>query len=302
MGETAGGPVTRATYRYLRLMMITLPTLLLLATALAFFWLGVIETSISAYYLGPVRDVFVGVMMAAAACLVVYRGSSPLEDFSLDVAGFFAIFVALVPTDLGETLVALDGPRRDELVASLQLSSVAVLVVSAAFILVEIRTAPWSPAPLGPHRPTRVVAAVTNAVLVGFVVLVVLRVFEGQEFAGVHGAAAVLLIASLAVAVASHAWPESTGAQGSSTDGDRRDHRGKYRVIFWLMVAGAPLFGGLQLIGWDYALLVVEWYEIALFALFWILETGRTWGEVPAGRGMLPGSGAPPAPAVDGHG
>lgn len=284
MGESE--LVTRGTYRYLRLMMITLPTLLLLASALAFFWLGIVETSISAYYLGPVRDVFVGVMMAAAACLVVYRGSSPLEDFALDVAGFFAIVVALVPTDLGHTLAVLDGAARDELIASLQVSVVAVLVVSAVFIRVEVRTAPWPPAPLGPHRPTRVVAALTNAVLVLFVVLVVLRVIEGREFAGVHATAAVLLIASLAVAVASHGWPESTGARGSSTDAEQRDHRGKYRLIFWLMLAGAPLYGVLHLTGWDYALLVVEWYEIALFALFWILETRRTWG------GELPGAGA----------
>ncbi|MEE6288926.1 hypothetical protein V2J52_14830 [Georgenia sp. MJ173] len=279
MGPPADGLVAQSTYRYLRLMMITLPTLLLVATALAFFWLGTIETSISAYYLGPIRDVFVGVLMAAAACLVVYRGSSPLEDFALDVAGFFAIFVALVPTRLDLTLADLDAPRRADLITALQASTVAVLVVSALFILVEVRTAPWKPAPLGPHRPTRVVAAVTNAVLVLFVAFVVLRVMEGQDFAGVHGAAAVLLIASLAVAVASHGWPGATGAQGSATDAARRDHRGKYRTIFLLMVAGAPLFGLLNLLGWDYALLAVEWYEIALFALFWVLETGRTWSK-----------------------
>src|SRR5699024_523639 len=133
------------------------------------FWLGIIETSISAYYLGPIRDVFVGVMMAIAACLVAYRGSSPLEDFSLDVAGVCAIFVALVPTDLGLTLAVLDPPQRVELVASLRASTVAVLVVSALFVLVEARTAPWAPAPFARHRPTRVIAAVTNVVLVGFV-------------------------------------------------------------------------------------------------------------------------------------
>lgn len=282
MGASAGALAARATYRYLRLMMVTLPALLLVSTALAFFWLGTIETSISAYYLGPIRDVFVGVMLAIAACLVAYRGSSPLEDFSLDVAGFFAIFVALVPTDVGLTLAALDEPARAELVASLRASTVAVLVVSALFVVVEIRTAPWAPAPLASHRPTRVIAAITNIVLLAFVVLVVWRVIEGDEFAGVHGWAAVLFIASLAVAVGSHGWPQAAGV--SSGDAAQRDHRGKYRVIFFLMLAGAPLFGVLHfLIGWDYTVLVVEWYEVALFALFWVLETRRTWADPPFG-------------------
>ena len=282
MGASAGALAARATYRYLRLMMVTLPALLLVSTSLAFFWLGTIETSISAYYLGPIRDVFVGVMLAIAACLVAYRGSTPLEDFSLDVAGFFAIFIALVPTDVGLTLAALDEPARTELVASLRASTVAVLVVSAVFVLVEIRTAPWAPAPLAGHRPTRVIAAITNMVLVAFVLLVGWRVIEGDEFAGIHGWAAVLFIASLAVAVGSHGWPQAAGA--GSRNAAHRDHRGKYRLIFFLMVAGAPLYGVLHLVvGWDYAVLAIEWYEVALFALFWVLETRRTWAGEPLG-------------------
>jgi len=286
MGTPSDALVARGTYRYLRLMLVTLPALLLVATALAFFWLGIIETSISAYYLGPVRDVFVGVMMAIAACLVAYRGSSPLEDFSLDVAGFFAIFVALVPTDVGLTLAALDEPARAELVASLRASTVAVLIVSALFVVVEVRTAPWAPAPLAAHRPTRVVATVTNVVLVAFVALVVWRVIEGREFAGVHGWSAVLFIASLAVAVGSHGWPEAT--ETSARDAARRDHRGKYRGIFVLMLAGAPLYGLLHVSGWDYAVLAVEWYEVVLFLLFWVLETRRTWSGAPLGPGSGP--------------
>lgn len=279
MSTTSSAAVARGTYRYLRLMLVALPSLLLVGSLLAFFWLGIVETSISAYYLGPIRDLFVGVMLAIAACLVVYRGASVLEDFSLDVAGFFAIFVALVPTDLDLTLGALDDAARGELVSSLQASSVAVLVVSAGFVLLEIRIAPWRPAPLGRHRPTRRIAAVMNAVLVVFVLLVLWRVIEGSELGGVHGAAAVLFMVSLAVAVASHGWPERADAAGCSRDGARRDHRGKYRLIFFLMLAGVPLFGLLYALGWDYTVLVIEWYEIALFLLFWVLETRRTWRE-----------------------
>ena len=278
MGPSEGA-VAHATYRYLRLMLITLPALLLVSTALALFWLGIIETSISAYYLGPIRDLFVGVMMAIAACLVAYRGSSALEDFSLDVAGFFAIFVALVPTDVGLTLAALEPAQRAETVASLQASSVAVLVVSALFVLVELRTAPWTPAPLAPHRRTRTIAMLMNVALGAFVLLVVWRVVEGADFDWIHGAAAVLFVGSLAVAVGSHGWPEGAGA--GATEVAHRDHRGRYRLIFVLMIAGAPLFALLHLAGWRYTVLAIEWYEVAVFMVFWILETRRTWSDGP---------------------
>ncbi|MGC5615043.1 hypothetical protein [Georgenia sp. Z1491] len=281
---TPSEPVARITYLYLRLILMTLPALLLLGSVLAFFWLGAIEESVSAYYLGPIRDMFVGVMMGIAACLVAYRGASALEDFSLDVAGFFAIFVALVPTSIGPTLDALDAAARHEMITALRATCVTVLVMSVVFVVVEVRFAPSRPAPLNRHRLTRVVANVMNAVLVMFVGLVVWRLVEGEDFAGVHVSAAVLLIVNLAIAVASHAWPELTGGPHASLDAGRRDLRRRYRLIFWLMVAGAPLFGVLHLLGWEYRLLAVEWYEIALFVWFWALETRRTWARGLARR------------------
>src|SRR5690625_3808628 len=116
MGGSVGALAARATYRYLRLTMIALPSLLLVATALACCWRGIRGPALSAYCLGPSRAVFVGVMMPIAAGLVVYRGSTPLEDFSRDVAGFSAVFVALAPPDLGLALAALDTSARAELV------------------------------------------------------------------------------------------------------------------------------------------------------------------------------------------
>lgn len=278
-------PVARATYRYLRLMMITLPVLLLVGSLLAFWFLEIVETSISAYYLGPMRDVFVGVMVATAACMVVYRGSSLLEDYSLNVAGFYAVLVALVPTDLGRTLTALEPDARAELVTSLQVSVVAVLVVAALFVWLEVRTTPGTPNALAANRLRRVLVYSTSVLLLGFLALLVWRLVEAEAFAWVHPVAAVLLVAGLATAVAGHAWPEATAsggssrAAGTSAGTGARDHRGKYRMIFALMVAGAPLFGLLWLLDWDYRVIVVEWYEIALFALFWALETWRTWPQ-----------------------
>lgn len=269
--------IAQDTYRYLRVMLVTLPVLLLVGSALAFFWLGAIETSISAYYLGPIRDLFVGVMLATAACMVVYKGTSVLEDYSLNVAGFCGVFVALVPTALGTTLEGLDPELRAEVVAALRVSAVAVLLVSALYVAADVRTGLTSPRALSRNPLTRVLLWVTTASLLGFVGLVVWRVVEGTRFAGVHLVAAVLLVASLAMAVSSHAWPESTDSERTAEDPRGRDHRSAYRVIFWLMAAGAPLFALMLLVGWDYAVIAIEWYEIGLFIAFWVMETRRTW-------------------------
>src|SRR5262245_50613734 len=92
----------RLTYQTLRWLMVALALLLFVVTVATAALTNTWPTSISAYYAGPVRDVFVGVLFAVAACLVAYRGSTPVEDFALNAAGFYALFVALVPTNLAE--------------------------------------------------------------------------------------------------------------------------------------------------------------------------------------------------------
>lgn len=63
---------------------------------------GGLEGSLSAYYHadgGRMRDVFVGVLWAIGACLLLYRGYSTAEDRALDGAGVAVVAVALAPTD-----------------------------------------------------------------------------------------------------------------------------------------------------------------------------------------------------------
>ena len=81
---------------------IALPILVLLAGgALHDVWL---EPSLSAYYhTAPkqqwftTRDIFVGGLLAASACLYLYKGFSNKENIALNLAGVFAVFVALLP-------------------------------------------------------------------------------------------------------------------------------------------------------------------------------------------------------------
>jgi hypothetical protein len=84
-----------------------LPLVVLLAGGvLHHVWL---EPSISQYYhtqglitFFTTRDLFVGGLFATAACLYLYKGFSNKENVALNLAGVFAVFVAVLPT--GATL------------------------------------------------------------------------------------------------------------------------------------------------------------------------------------------------------
>jgi hypothetical protein len=69
-------------------------------------WRGVgLQGSMSAYYWTPMRDVFVGVLVAVGFLLYLYKGFSTAENVALNLAGVFAVGVANLPTVNG------NGPR-----------------------------------------------------------------------------------------------------------------------------------------------------------------------------------------------
>lgn len=271
-----GDPLARATYRHLRLIVVALPALLLIGSMLIYFTTGEIEGSISAYYLGPIRDIFVGAMVGTAVALVAFRGSSPLEDYALNLAGFYAVFVAFIPTALATTLGELTEVERQETVTALRVTAAAVIILTAAFVVVENRSEYWS-VPQKSDQTGRRAFIAMNVVALAFLGLVIWRAVVG-DFAAVHTSAAVLLVASLVMAVWSH-----TRAGGDP------GYRNAYRVIALLMIAGAPLLGVLLWIGWEHNVFAVEWYEMTLFLVFWIMETRRTWtAPVPVRVGAAP--------------
>ena len=265
----------RDTLRYLRLMLLVIPLLLLVAIALYAWRTGVIGDSISSYYIGPARNLFVAMMVSTGVLLVVYKGP-PLEDQALNLAGFYAMFVALVPAGLGQTLGTLDPAAARELIQSIQVSVVAVLVVAAAFGWLEWKTRSWAPRALLQRTGTRWLAMAGTLLLVGFLVLLLWRTLEGKDFVGVHLAAALLLLASMGIAIASHLGSDRLG--GTDTSGGRAGH---YAGLLVLMALGVVAWAVLASLGVRQAAFFVEWYEIALFLYFWYLETRRTWNPVP---------------------
>jgi hypothetical protein len=91
------------TYFSLRLALTTLMTVLLVALGFHAACTSCIRQSISAYYYTPLQVTFVGTLIAVGTCLIVYQGTTYIENVLLDIAGFLAFIVALVPTTPTDT-------------------------------------------------------------------------------------------------------------------------------------------------------------------------------------------------------
>jgi hypothetical protein len=323
----AGAPVLRAyvppadsraedhwlTYKTLRWLMLALAGSLLVVTTVTAWITRDSPTSISAYYGEPVRDVFVGVLFAIAACLVAYRGRPPLEDFALNGAGFYAVFVALVPTNLTEILGDLragrvpGGATVEDYILYMKVTVALVLVACAVLFVTELTKARRMADLWGSGwGPTRVFVCVAGVLLLAFLLVVVRRLYFGSfdEIAApvieigsfglrIHDLAAILLIASLAVAVWTHAWPERCAAwsRGMQVIPSDRTFERWYKTIFALMTGGAVLVAILfaAVLRWQHTVIILEWWEILLFVGYWMLQTWRE-GNVNA-----PGAAPPPS-------
>lgn len=287
--------VARITYQYLRWLLICVSILLFVVTTFTAVHQGELERSISAYYGGPVRDVFVGALFAIAVCLVAYQGTDLLEDYALNGAGFYAVFVALVPAGFADLVSELQrnpaagGIDPADYVWFLRTALTSVLVLCGVLVGREIAAGNLKRlfAVDVNSRLARIVnrcfLVLTALMLLGFLALAMWQLWGrpaaevrmegivlGPVHLAVHDLAAIFLIASLAVAVLTNTWPFFA----------RRDlwpsGRFFYLVIFVLMSIG-------MIVPWlvsrvfapDHAVIFIEWWEIALFAVFWGLETRR---------------------------
>lgn len=295
----------RLTYSYLRWLMALLPAVLFVVTVAMAIVQGELEGSISAYYGGPVRDVFVGVLIAVAVLLVVYQGATALEDYNFNGAGFYAAFVALVPTGLVDDLHALDrgleippeGVGPAEYVWSLRISLSVVVALSVVLMVHELRSTRRLQRLLTGDRLSLTFVAVTLATLVGFQVLVMWQLWvpgvgevtmDGLRSVPllseipllgnlrIHDLAAIFFICALAIGVWCHAWPRTAASGGETLASASLVGLRSYRAIFALMVAG-PLVAwvGASLFAPGRMVILLEWWEIALFSVFWVLETRR---------------------------
>jgi hypothetical protein len=293
--EELRAQVARITYAYVRWLLICLPTLLFVVTIVTALQQGELERSVSAYYGGPVRDIFVGALFAIAACLVAYQGVGLLEDYALNGAGFYAVFVALVPTGFGVLMDELqrnptpDGVTPADHVWFLRIALTSVLVLCLVLVVREVASGKvWQlfTVDVGstlPNRVNRWFLLLTALLLGGFLALAMWQLWlrpaaevrmEGIALGpvqlSIHDLAAIFMIASLAVAVLTNTWPFFVFRDLWPSG------RFFYGVIFLLMSFGIVvpvLVAGV--FAPDHVVIFIEWWEIALFAIFWGLETRR---------------------------
>lgn len=284
------------TYRYLRMILVLPATFLLLATIFEAWSRGwQFRDSISDSYQGPVRDVFVGALMASGVCMIAYKGRSKLEDYALNFAGFNAFFVALVPNNFTAVLNQAKSTSvsvgevasRDQLLTNLKFVLTAFLITAALFTYFDYKVMNWRALKWGKDETKfagalAVVSWVTEIiflVIVGNVLFGRETLFGGTIFGILHFTAAGLMIGNLSFAAASHAFPATLRNPQQNADWEPTSSRalGGYRFVVLAMWAGIVIGGACIWRDVPYAVIVTEYVEIGLFVVYWLLATRRDW-------------------------
>lgn len=267
------------TYRYLRIGLVGAVVLLAASILIERAEVDCWQRSISAYYYTPVRAIFVGVLMAVGLALIVIKGRTTWIDISLNFAGMLAPVVAVVPTTTVGTCWSIDPPAApvnedgtlatwvvaniDNNVWALIITGIVGLVVAA--VIASLAKGPTAITSVGTKSMRWGLAASFAFLVVG---LLLFRLWDDfYELA--HGWAAVLFFAFLAAAVLLNAG----AIRGQQ---DKRVYFVLYLVIAVLMVVAAVVLFPL---GWEYNILVLEAVEIALFGIFWAVQTMELWDE-----------------------
>jgi hypothetical protein len=287
------------TYRYLRMIMTLPSTFLVLATlfeAASRGWM--FRDSISDSYQGPVRDVFVGALMASGICMIAYKGRSKLEDYALNFAGFNAFFVALVPNNFtavlneaaSTSITTGDVITRQQMLTNLRFVLIALLITAALFIYLDYKLMNWKALKWGKDETkfASALAVISWVTEIIFILIIVGGVLVGEEtlfglsiFGLLHFSAAALLIANLSFAVASHAFPGKLRSPELNADAEKTSIsalRG-YRLIVLAMWGGLVIGGLCIYLGVSYSVIVTEYVELALFVAYWLVATRRDWSN-----------------------
>lgn len=268
------------TYRYLRLALVGL--VVLLFSSLAIEWLAVdrqcVQTTISAYWHTPVRGVFVGVLVTMGICLIALKGNTKAEDVLLNLAGVLAPGVAFIPTNDFSSCSSVPVVRQDFGPASANnMQALFVLAVTAVLVAVVIAVREsGSLARL--QRWDRIGLALGLGATAGGAAWFYLSRDTFLEHG--HNVAAVPMF----LAVVAVVWFNARDVKEVIEEHPRlKAVRGRYvaayRVIAVLMGITLALAVTGHLLGWEYALLVVEILLITLFGVFWIIQTRELWNQ-----------------------
>jgi hypothetical protein len=266
------------TWRYLRLAMIVLVVGLAAAVLYEHAQVanGCWQGSLSGYYYTPVRNVFVGTLVAIGVGLIALKGNTDWEDTLLNLAGACAPVVAFVPYGRAGTCGSVLSGTADrsadvanDVVALLTAGGVALLLMGGVGLAGH-----WS---AGTQRFPR-------TGLIGFGVVVALYLATALAFALARPAFTAYAHASAAGAmfafIYANVWLNAVNLYFAD---QRRTGRGqllnRYTVIGILMTAAAAVTLVLELVHWRYVVLEIETSLIVLFAAFWALQTAELWDQ-----------------------
>ena len=267
------------TYRYLRIAMPLLLLMLLTSVVIQIYssnpdcW----QLSVSAYYYTAARAVFVGSLIAVGVCLIVYRGNTDVEDVALNVAGFLAIVVALVPTVVDQTCTASNVPSPTELTRAVN-NNVTALLVTGGVVMVLLW---WFRARVEPSSRVGTLALWPLLVsTIGLAVFaVVFAVWTSWVQAHGHSLAAIALFVMIVIVVLINA----VGLARTSQDNPpRKAYVNRYLWIAIAMLVSFVVIVGAHLVSSSFTLWFF-WLEAVLlveFAVFWVVQTVELWDRV----------------------
>jgi len=282
-GETKYGIKT---YRYLRIAMASLVVCLLASVVYEYAenpqscWQG----SLSAYYYTPARPIFVAALLAIGVCMVVLLAYPPIQDVVLNVGGFLAIIVALVPTPNKGTCMSVPF-QSEERAANVANNMTAFFVGAVIAMIVTVATAASEKDLRAPTVDDLMPKDRDAAVKLGGILVEALLLVGGVIWffgfpdhfdQNAHWVAASALCLAIIVIVAMNAR--------DARRAPKEDKKKKYFLIY-VFLAGA-MFASTVIIliiqaitDWDHATLVIEVVLIALFGVFWSIQTKDLWDE-----------------------
>lgn len=250
------------TWRYLRISMIVLVAGLGYAIVREIVRKGCVQGSISAYFYTPARGFFVGALVAIGVCLVAVKGNTPREDVLLNLAGAFAPVVAFVPTpDIDPECASITLAKADR-VLNVGNNFTTLLVVGAAGLVLTLFFVKKQQPGMTEAAPVGWLSAAAVWVI-GFLAY---NFAPGTFDDWAHMSAAVLMFACILGAVISNAK--------SSTSYGRA-----YTRVAYAMGASIALFLLAIALDLDYRVLGIEAAMIALFAVFWAVQTRELWHQ-----------------------
>ena len=268
------------TYRYLRLALAGL--VVLLFSSLIIEWQAVgracVQTTISAYWHTPVRGVFVGVLVTMGICLIVLKGNNKAEDVLLNLAGILAPGVAFIPAAQSGTCSSAPTVAGDEgpaIANNMQALFVLGVLAVAVAIAIAVRE---SGSLRRLHRWDQLGIAIGLGATGGGALW--FYVSRSTFIAHGHNAAAIAMFLALVAVVWVNARDvKETVERHPPLAKVRASYVTAYRIIAVAMLATLALAVVGHLLGWEYALLVVEILLITFFGIFWIIQTRELWNQ-----------------------